>query len=92
MAVFDRKVLQTVKSKLSPCMTLRENTARSFKRAYFKQHRHLTLNMYLLHDYFISFCLGLKKKFVPHRDSTLTWLLKDILGENSRTIMIASIF
>ena len=28
--------------------------------------------------------------FVPYRDSVLTWLLKDSLGGNSRTIMIAS--
>lgn len=34
----------------------------------------------------------LKKKqvFVPYRDSVLTWLLKDSLGGNSKTIMIAS--
>ena len=29
--------------------------------------------------------------FVPYRDSILTWLLKDSLGGNSRTIMIATI-
>ncbi|XP_064164062.1 stAR-related lipid transfer protein 9 [Anguilla rostrata] len=28
--------------------------------------------------------------FIPYRDSVLTWLLKDSLGGNSRTIMIAS--
>ena len=28
--------------------------------------------------------------FVPYRDSVLTWLLKDSLGGNSKTIMIAS--
>uniref|UniRef100_A0A8C1GRI2 Kinesin family member 16Ba n=1 Tax=Cyprinus carpio TaxID=7962 RepID=A0A8C1GRI2_CYPCA len=35
----------------------------------------------------------LKKKqvFVPYRDSVLTWLLKDSLGGNSKTIMIATI-
>lgn len=35
---------------------------------------------------------NLKKKsvFVPYRDSVLTWLLKDSLGGNSKTIMIAS--
>ncbi|KAA0722012.1 Kinesin-like protein KIF16B [Triplophysa tibetana] len=35
----------------------------------------------------------LKKKqvFVPYRDSVLTWLLKDSLGGNSKTIMIANI-
>ena len=31
-----------------------------------------------------------KKPFVPYRDSVLTWLLKDSLGGNSRTIMVAS--
>ena len=30
--------------------------------------------------------------FVPYRDSVLTWLLKDSLGGNSKTIMIASKF
>jgi len=30
-------------------------------------------------------------KFVPYRDSVLTWLLKDSLGGNSKTIMIATI-
>lgn len=33
-----------------------------------------------------------KKSFIPYRDSVLTWLLKDSLGGNSRTIMIASEF
>ena len=32
-----------------------------------------------------------KKKFVPYRDSTLTYLLKDNLGGNSRTVMVANI-
>jgi hypothetical protein len=32
-----------------------------------------------------------KKVFVPYRDSTLTWLLKDSLGGNSKTIMVAAI-
>lgn len=31
------------------------------------------------------------QKFVPYRDSVLTWLLKDSLGGNSKTIMIATI-
>ncbi|XP_077092723.1 uncharacterized protein kif16bb isoform X2 [Siphateles boraxobius] len=36
---------------------------------------------------------GIKRKqnFVPYRDSVLTWLLKDSLGGNSKTIMIATI-
>ncbi|XP_063490033.1 kinesin-like protein KIF16B isoform X15 [Symphalangus syndactylus] len=32
-----------------------------------------------------------KQVFVPYRDSVLTWLLKDSLGGNSKTIMIATI-
>ncbi|XP_069787886.1 kinesin-like protein KIF16B isoform X3 [Narcine bancroftii] len=31
-----------------------------------------------------------KQVFVPYRDSVLTWLLKDSLGGNSKTIMIAT--
>ena len=45
---------------------------------------------------FISSALVCKKKFffqvfIPYRDSVLTWLLKDSLGGNSKTIMIATI-
>ncbi|KAF5308148.1 hypothetical protein FQR65_LT06327 [Abscondita terminalis] len=32
-----------------------------------------------------------RKRFVPYRDSVLTWLLKDTLGGNSKTIMIATV-
>ncbi|XP_065661874.1 kinesin-like protein KIF16B isoform X4 [Hydra vulgaris] len=32
-----------------------------------------------------------RQVFVPYRDSVLTWLLKDSLGGNSRTIMIATV-
>ena len=32
-----------------------------------------------------------EKVFVPYRDSTLTWLLKDNLGGNSKTVMVATI-
>ncbi|KAM9792205.1 LOW QUALITY PROTEIN: kinesin-like protein KIF16B [Neosynchiropus ocellatus] len=32
-----------------------------------------------------------KSMFVPYRDSVLTWLLKDSLGGNSKTIMIANV-
>ena len=32
-----------------------------------------------------------KDEFIPYRDSVLTWLLKDSLGGNSRTAMIATI-
>ena len=31
------------------------------------------------------------KPFVPYRNSTLTWLLKDNLGGNSKTVMVATI-
>lgn len=34
---------------------------------------------------------GKKHYFIPYRDSVLTWLLKDSLGGNSKTIMIAAI-
>ena len=33
---------------------------------------------------------GKKNVFIPYRDSVLTWLLKDSLGGNSKTIMVAS--
>ncbi|CAI8043563.1 Kinesin-like protein KIF13A, partial [Geodia barretti] len=32
-----------------------------------------------------------KTSFVPYRDSILTWLLKDNLGGNSKTVMIATV-
>lgn len=32
-----------------------------------------------------------EKVYIPYRDSTLTWLLKDSLGGNSKTAMIATI-
>ena len=32
-----------------------------------------------------------KPSFIPYRDSVLTWLLKDSLGGNSKTIMIAAV-
>jgi len=35
---------------------------------------------------------GGKSHFIPYRDSVLTWLLKDSLGGNARTIMVASKF
>jgi len=34
---------------------------------------------------------NVSKHFIPYRDSVLTWLLKDSLGGNSKTIMIATI-
>lgn len=32
-----------------------------------------------------------KEDFIPYRDSVLTWLLKDSLGGNSKTAMIAAV-
>jgi len=32
-----------------------------------------------------------KQKHIPYRDSILTWLLKDSLGGNSKTVMVATI-
>ncbi|XP_054157934.1 kinesin-like protein KIF13B [Oppia nitens] len=32
-----------------------------------------------------------REQFVPYRDSVLTWLLKDNLGGNSKTVMVATI-
>eukprot|EP00696_Hemimastix_kukwesjijk_P015989 gnl/Hemi2/4282_TR1497_c0_g1_i1.p1 gnl/Hemi2/4282_TR1497_c0_g1~~gnl/Hemi2/4282_TR1497_c0_g1_i1.p1 ORF type:complete len:1126 (+),score=475.80 gnl/Hemi2/4282_TR1497_c0_g1_i1:154-3531(+) len=34
---------------------------------------------------------GGKKPFVPYRDSVLTWLLKESLGGNAKTVMIAAL-
>eukprot|EP01062_Namystynia_karyoxenos_P046508 TRINITY_DN3488_c0_g1_i2.p1 TRINITY_DN3488_c0_g1~~TRINITY_DN3488_c0_g1_i2.p1 ORF type:complete len:1506 (+),score=626.38 TRINITY_DN3488_c0_g1_i2:91-4518(+) len=31
------------------------------------------------------------KRFVPYRDATLTWLLREALGGNSKTVMVATI-
>jgi hypothetical protein len=31
------------------------------------------------------------RSFIPYRDSVLTWLLRDSLGGNSKTIMIAGV-
>ncbi|XP_069039263.1 kinesin-like protein KIF14 isoform X3 [Lepisosteus oculatus] len=35
--------------------------------------------------------LSKKKQFIPYRDSVLTWLLKESLGGNSKTAMIAAL-
>jgi hypothetical protein len=32
-----------------------------------------------------------RKVFIPYRDSVLTWLLKESLGGNSKTIMLATV-
>ena len=32
-----------------------------------------------------------KNSYIPYRDSTLTWLLKDNLGGNSKTVMVATV-
>ncbi|KAI4467281.1 kinesin-related [Holotrichia oblita] len=44
-----------------------------------------------LADQSSKYSRGFKKRFVPYRDSVLTWLLKDTLGGNSQTVMIATI-
>lgn len=44
----------------------------------------------ILADHSSKYSRGFKKRFVPYRDSVLTWLLKDTLGGNSQTVMIAS--
>jgi kinesin family protein 14 len=36
-------------------------------------------------------CPKKKKLFIPYRDSVLTWLLKESLGGNSKTAMLATI-
>ncbi|OAD60380.1 Kinesin-like protein KIF16B [Eufriesea mexicana] len=38
-----------------------------------------------------AFSSSKRNVFIPYRDSVLTWLLKDSLGGNSKTIMIAAI-
>lgn len=80
-------------------MVYPHNKLKSFKNIY-----HVTENFYkMIMDgtpvqvlkYFpadISTNKHEKKSFIPYRDSVLTWLLKDSLGGNSRTIMIASEF
>ena len=35
--------------------------------------------------------IALRDTFIPYRDSTLTWLLKENLGGNSRTVMVATV-
>ena len=34
---------------------------------------------------------GAKEHFIPYRDSVLTWILRENLGGNSKTAMIAAI-
>jgi kinesin family protein 13 len=34
---------------------------------------------------------GGDEKFVPYRQSILTWLLKESLGGNSKTVMVAAL-
>eukprot|EP01063_Lacrimia_lanifica_P012595 TRINITY_DN1924_c1_g1_i1.p1 TRINITY_DN1924_c1_g1~~TRINITY_DN1924_c1_g1_i1.p1 ORF type:complete len:939 (+),score=385.02 TRINITY_DN1924_c1_g1_i1:78-2894(+) len=36
-------------------------------------------------------CTSSKRAFIPYRDSTLTWLLRDTLGGNSRTCMLSTV-
>ncbi|CAL4107573.1 unnamed protein product, partial [Meganyctiphanes norvegica] len=39
----------------------------------------------------LSECNGRRRPFIPYRESTLTYLLKESLGGNSRTAMIATV-
>lgn len=49
-------------------------------------------NIFIYVCLFILFFLGGKKPVhVPYRDSVLTWLLKESLGGNAKTIMIAAL-
>lgn len=46
-------------------------------------------------ELFVSHSQATKKKkkadFIPYRDSVLTWLLRENLGGNSKTAMIAAV-
>ena len=42
-------------------------------------------------NHMASSTTSIKPVFIPYRDSVLTWLLKDSLGGNAKTIMIATI-
>lgn len=35
--------------------------------------------------------LAERSRFIPYRNSTLTWMLRESLGGNSRTVMIANV-
>ena len=43
------------------------------------------------HVSYAPYRLGILQVHVPFRDSPLTWLLKESLGGNSKTVMIAAI-
>lgn len=44
-----------------------------------------------LADMSVSHPTKRKMRYIPYRDSVLTWLIKDSLGGNSKTIMIATV-
>uniref|UniRef100_A0A8U7NB11 plus-end-directed kinesin ATPase n=1 Tax=Corvus moneduloides TaxID=1196302 RepID=A0A8U7NB11_CORMO len=51
-----------------------------------------TMSSSLIPSQNISFpCLKKKTDFIPYRDSVLTWLLRENLGGNSRTAMVAAL-
>ena len=48
-------------------------------------------NMYLSFQTSVSKTKKKKGDFIPYRDSVLTWLLRENLGGNSKTAMVAAI-
>lgn len=50
-----------------------------------------TLGLVIAHLADIAQGKKVKDHFIPYRDSVLTWLLKENLGGNSKTVMIATV-
>ena len=66
----------------------RDETEAETERQTLENLRHNTI--FLLADMSTVHPSKRKLRYIPYRDSVLTWLLKDSLGGNSKTIMIAS--